>query len=105
MCNGVFHGGESGRSVVLAIHGLLVPACEWVVAAPSPSICAGTDLLSWLSAMTFRFSSTAVYVGFMGEKVGTDRFLSKYLGSTLFIIISFMLHSLSSVRQRIDNSV
>ena len=59
--------------------------------------------LSWLSRMTFRFSSRAVHVGFMGEKVGMDRSLSKYLGSILFIIISSMLHSHSSAMRRTDN--
>ena len=60
-------------------------------------------VLSWLSTMTLRFSSRAVHVGFMGEKVGMDRSLSKYLGYILFIIISLVLHSQSSVMRRTDN--
>jgi len=119
MCNGSFPG-ERGRSVVLATHGLLVPVCELVVAVPSPPICVGTGMswwvtfyqylypqrrwaLSWLSTMTLRISSRAVHVGFMGEKVGMDRFLPKYLGSILFIFISLTLHSHSSVMRRTDN--
>ena len=42
-------------------------------------------------------------MGFMGEKVGIDRSLTKYLGSILFIIISLVLHSHSSVMRRTDN--
>jgi len=93
---------------------------EMVVAVPSPPICVGTGMswwvtfyeylypqrhwaLSWLSTMTLRFSSRAVYVGFMVEKLGMNRFLSEYLRSILFIIISIMLHSHSSAIQRTDH--
>jgi len=36
----VFRAVQTGRSVVLTTHLLLVPSCEWVGVRPLPSVCA-----------------------------------------------------------------